>query len=168
MNPETETLREQLTAALEVSRWVDDVMRLGPFASAAALRAAAKRAFPLSHDELTVALGTHPRIGERAQGTGRAAEFSDAEQSASQSSDGALDAVLRAGNEEYEAKFGHVFLIRAAGRSRQEIVEQLQERLRHSASEEVAATARELEEITMLRVDSIAERLYGGGLDDDK
>lgn len=160
------TLRAQLTEALYVERWVDDVMRLGPFGSAAALEAAARHAFPLTHAELTAALDTHPKIGERASKAGLAAEFSDAEQAASavDAADAvtALDVELADGNAAYEAKFGHVFLIRAAGRSRQDIVDQLRERLDHSAATERNITEQQLEEITLLRVAAIAK-----GLSDD-
>ena len=59
---------------------------------------------------------------------------------------------LTEGNRAYEERFGHVFLIRAAGRSAEEILEQLTERLGNDADSERANAARNLREIAALRL----------------
>ncbi|MCR1984485.1 OHCU decarboxylase, partial [Cellulosimicrobium cellulans] len=56
------------------------------------------------------------------------------------------------GNRAYEQRFGHVFLVRAAGRSAEEILEQLTERLGNDAETERANAARNLREIAALRL----------------
>ncbi|MGO1203172.1 2-oxo-4-hydroxy-4-carboxy-5-ureidoimidazoline decarboxylase, partial [Cellulosimicrobium funkei] len=59
---------------------------------------------------------------------------------------------LAEGNRAYEQRFGHVFLVRAAGRSAEEILEQLTERLGNDAETERANAARNLREIAALRL----------------
>ena len=73
----------------------------------------------LTDDEVDDALARHPRIGERPAPAqpGREAGWSRSEQGGVDAGDAVLAMALRAGNAEYEKRFGRVFLIRAAGRS---------------------------------------------------
>ncbi len=149
---ETE-LRQGLTACLNVPRWVDDVLARAPYASLDALLAvAAEAATPLSPAEVDQAMADHPRIGERPSGAGTSASFSRAEQASSDAGDEELAARLAAGNAAYEAKFGRVFLVRAAGRSRAEILSELERRIRLEPAEEVGVVATELRDIALLRL----------------
>lgn len=146
-------LRQGLIACLHVRRWVDEVVAAGPYASVDALLAvAAEAASPLSAAEVDEALADHPRIGQRAAGTGASASFARAEQASSQSEDADLAARLAAGNAAYEAKFGRVFLIRAAGRDRPEILAELERRLRLTPEEEVDVAGGELRDIALRRI----------------
>lgn len=146
-------LREGLTACLAVPRWVDEVVAGGPYASVAALLEVADRAAkPLRPDEIDGALAHHPRIGEAPTGSGASAQFSRAEQASSASPDERLAAELAAGNRAYEERFGRVFLIRAAGRSRAEILGELHRRLALPAAEELGVVGGELREIALLRI----------------
>jgi 2-oxo-4-hydroxy-4-carboxy-5-ureidoimidazoline decarboxylase len=162
---ETE-LRQGLTACLHVPRWVDEVVARAPYASLDALLAvAAEAATPLSPAEVDEALADHPRIGQRSAGTGAAASFSRAEQASSASADEDLAARLAAGNAAYEAKFGRVFLIRAAGRSRPEILAELERRLRLAPEDEVAIVGTELRDIALLRIPQLFAHLDAVALD---
>ncbi|MGI3780799.1 MAG: 2-oxo-4-hydroxy-4-carboxy-5-ureidoimidazoline decarboxylase [Janthinobacterium lividum] len=153
-------LRQGLTACLHVRRWVDEVLEQAPFASLdALLGAASEAATPLSPAEVDEALADHPRIGQRSPGTGAAASFSRAEQASSQSGDTDLAARLEAGNAAYEAKFGRVFLIRAAGRTRPEILAELERRLRLDPDEEVGVAGTELRDIALLRIPQLFAHL---------
>ncbi len=158
-------LGQGLTACLHVPRWVDDVLAHAPFASLdALLTVAAEAATPLSAAEVDEALADHPRIGQRSSGTGAAASFSRAEQASSHSEDAELAARLAAGNAAYEAKFGRVFLIRAAGRTRPEILAELERRLRLDPTEEVALAGTELRDIALLRIPQLFAHLEAVGL----
>ena len=53
----------------------------------------------------------------------------------------------------YEERFGHVFLIRAAGRSAEEILQSLQERLGNDPGTERRIAAEQLREIAVLRLE---------------
>jgi 2-oxo-4-hydroxy-4-carboxy-5-ureidoimidazoline decarboxylase len=146
-------LREGLTACLSVPRWVEEVVARAPFGSMIELLdAAAAAANPLTADEIDQALASHPRIGERPAGSGASASFSRAEQASSASPDEALAAALADGNRAYEERFGRVFLIRAAGRSRPQILGELQRRLQLDDESERAIVASELRDIALLRI----------------
>jgi 2-oxo-4-hydroxy-4-carboxy-5-ureidoimidazoline decarboxylase len=146
-------LREGLTACLAVPRWVDDVVAAAPFGSLLELLdVAGGAATPLTPAEVDQALAHHPRIGERARGEGAAQAFSRAEQSASASEDADLAQALAEGNHAYEERFGRVFLIRAAGRSRPEILAELRRRLELDPGTEVAVVAGELRDIALHRI----------------
>jgi allantoicase len=101
--------------------------------------------------ELVAALAAHPRIGERPRGAGAQAAASRREQTGV-GEDPELRAALEAGNREYEQRFGHVYLVRATGRSGPELLALLRERLTHNAVEEGPVVRRELAAITALRL----------------
>jgi 2-oxo-4-hydroxy-4-carboxy-5-ureidoimidazoline decarboxylase len=146
-------LREGLATCLAVPRWVDEVAAGAPYASVEdLLDAAGVAATPLSEAEVDQALADHPRIGERATGDSVSSAFSAAEQSASASDDADLAAQLAAGNRAYEEKFGRIFLIRAAGRTRPEILAELHRRLELEPEDEIKIVAAELRDIARRRI----------------
>ena len=149
-------LRAALGAALSVERWVDEVAAAAPFASTAALLSIAHdAATPLSPAEIDEAIAHHPRIGEKAVGEGTAQSFSASEQASSASDDTELALKLAEGNVLYEQRFGRVFLIRAAGRSRLEILAELTRRLSLDESEELAIVGEQLRDIAILRLEKL-------------
>jgi OHCU decarboxylase len=56
------------------------------------------------------------------------------------------------GNETYEERFGYIFLIRAAGRSAEEILALLRERLGNEPARELRVAAGQQAEITAMRL----------------
>lgn len=146
-------LRAGLTAALSVRRWVEEVASHAPFAGLDALLDAARAAAPLRRFEIDQALGHHPRIGETPVGDGAAQQFSRAEQASVDAGDSALAAALADGNRRYEQRFDRVFLIRAAGRSRAEILAELERRLLLDDQTELAIVSEQLLEIALLRLE---------------
>ena len=146
-------LREGLPACLNVPRWVEDVASGGPYASLDDLvDAAGLAATPLTADEVDQALADHPRIGQRHPGSGASSSFSAGEQAASASDDPELAARLEEGNRAYEERFGRIFLIRAADRSRPEILAELERRLLLPPEDEVKVVAGELRDIALRRI----------------
>lgn len=153
-------LRELLRSCLAVPRWIDEVASAAPFASATELLdRAASAADPLRDEEVESALADHPRIGERPTGSGRSAAFSRSEQQAPDADDEELAARIAQGNAAYEARFGRVFLIRAAGRTRAEILAEQTRRLALDDKDDLRIVAAELREIALLRL----TRLIGMG-----
>jgi 2-oxo-4-hydroxy-4-carboxy-5-ureidoimidazoline decarboxylase len=149
-------LREALRSCLGVERFVAEVAAGAPYATSGDLLATADRvAASLTPDEVDAALAHHPRIGERAHGDGQSQRFSRGEQAAAEVSDADLADAIAAGNAAYEARFDRVFLIRAAGRSRAEILAELTRRLELDEATEAATVASELHDITMLRLQSL-------------
>jgi len=153
----TPELREALMTCLAVPRWADEVAAQSPFDSAAALLAAARTAAtPLSRSEIDEALSGHPRIGEAPRGDSQSARFSRTEQSSSDAADATLSAAITEGNRAYEERFGRVFLIRAAGRSRTEILAELHRRLALDDAAELRVVGTELRDIALLRLATLA------------
>ncbi|MEN0140320.1 MAG: 2-oxo-4-hydroxy-4-carboxy-5-ureidoimidazoline decarboxylase [Rhodococcus sp. (in: high G+C Gram-positive bacteria)] len=133
--------------------WAQQVAAGRPFPSADALHTAADTALAdLTESEIDAALAGHPRIGDRADNPSSARE-----QSAVASADDDVRARLRSGNEEYEQKFGHVYLVCASGRSAQELLDVLHARLGNDAATERTILRTELAAINRLRL----ERLLG-------
>jgi 2-oxo-4-hydroxy-4-carboxy-5-ureidoimidazoline decarboxylase len=97
-------------------------------------------------------MSAHPRIGERAAGSGTEAGWSRQEQSAAATGDDALRERLRAGNAEYERRFGHVFLICATGLSAEQVVGALRERMGNDIDDEREVVRGELRKIADLRL----------------
>lgn len=133
--------------------WTAALVAARPFASLAALHHTAQAlAESWGSSELEQALSAHPRIGERPVGQQAHAALSRQEQSAVNAQDRQLAEALRLGNAEYEARFGRVFLIRAKGRSGEEILQVLEQRLTLSDAEEITVALEQLREITLLRL----------------
>jgi len=106
----------------------------------------------LPWDEVSVALAAHPRIGDRVDGSSTEAVASRREQSSMTDADAGTRAALVDGNRAYEERFGHVFLIRAAGRSPEEMLAELRRRLDNDDEAERAEATEQLAQISALRV----------------
>ena len=116
------------------------------------MRRAGEVARGLPWAEVSMALAAHPRIGDRVAGSSAEAVASRREQGAIGGADDATRAALLAGNRAYEERFGHVFLIRAAGRSPEEMLAELRRRLGNDEDAERAEVTEQLAQITGLRV----------------
>jgi len=141
-----------LAPCVAIPAWGETLVSLRPFASRHALLQAARKAMAnWGEDELNAALSAHPRIGEKPTGSQAHAALSRQEQSSVDSENERLAQALREGNARYEARF----LIRAKGRSGEEMLQALTRRLQHTADEEVAEALAQLREITMLRLEGV-------------
>ena len=149
-----ETTREVLLSCLAVPRWADDVLAGQPYADRQALLAAADAAAgELTDEELDQALAGHPRIGERLGAPGMSAQ-SQREQSGVAAGEADTAQRLKEGNAAYEARFDRVFLIRAAGRDAEQILAELQRRLRNDDRTERAEIVDNLRQIALLRLEA--------------
>lgn len=136
--------------ALDIARWIDAIVDGRPYRSVDEVAAAATTvAAPLSETEIDGALAHHPRIGERPQGESAEAALSRKEQPGV---DADAAAALAAGNKTYEERFDRVYLVRAAGRSAEEILALLQQRLGNTPEQELAVVDQQLREIAALRL----------------
>ncbi|MGW9405059.1 2-oxo-4-hydroxy-4-carboxy-5-ureidoimidazoline decarboxylase [Arthrobacter sp. NPDC055585] len=147
--------QEMLRPCVDLPRWTSEISFARPFGTAAELLSFAELAAPdWTAAEISGALASHPRIGSRSAGSGQEAEMSRSEQSGLEFAGGSREQ-LEEGNRRYEERFGRVFLIRAAGRSTEEILAVLNQRLENSAEDELAATAAALREIAILRLEGL-------------
>lgn len=150
---DAETAASVVSVWAAIPRWVDDVVAGRPYASVDVLaERAAALAATWTRDDLDIALAHHPRIGERVTGEGAEAAASAREQSTMRTAESDVAAAIAAGNAAYEQRFGRVFLIRAAGRSPDEMRAELKRRLANDDDAEVREALGQLAEIAILRL----------------
>ena len=151
--------RELLTACCGAAPWVEAMLAARPFASRDGLLAAADRCWSaLSTAQLADAIARHPRLGgsrAKAALSAREQAWSAGEQSGAADSDDAARAALAEGNEEYERRFGHTFILCATGLDTNEMLAALRRRLGNDAAIERDITGRELHKITRLRLEKL-------------
>ncbi|HIW45676.1 MAG TPA: 2-oxo-4-hydroxy-4-carboxy-5-ureidoimidazoline decarboxylase [Candidatus Yaniella excrementigallinarum] len=144
---------QALRPCLDVPRWIDDVTAGRPYDTVqSVLDRAEQSGAQLSAAEVDQAMAHHPRIGEQAKGTGKEATLSRDEQAGLGTVTDDVQTRLAQGNAEYEERFDRVFLIRAAGRSPEEILTQLERRMENSPEQEVTEVAEQLNQIASLRL----------------
>ena len=145
--------RSLMLTWLDVPGWAEEVLAGRPYDDVDRLEAAMVAASAtITDEELEQALARHPRIGERADAARHEAAHSTREQSGVDRDDADLARRLEEGNRAYEERFGQVFIIRAAGRSGPEILDQLRIRLDNTDELERAATIDQLTQIAVLRM----------------
>jgi 2-oxo-4-hydroxy-4-carboxy-5-ureidoimidazoline decarboxylase len=149
-------LRATLRDCCASDAWVDELLARRPFAGAdAALDASDAAIAAVDGAAIDDALSGHPRIGDRAEGQGTDAKWSRQEQASVADADADVQTRLRAGNVAYEERFDRVFLIRAAGRSPQEMLAELTRRLDNDEDTERSEVREQLRQITRLRLERL-------------
>lgn len=139
------------------SEWARRMTAARPFESEAGLAEAADRIWRgLSKSDWLEAFAAHPKIGSPAAGGhGKARAWSREEQRGAQEASPETLASLAAANREYEARFGHIFIVCASGRTADEMFALLQERLGNEPDEELSLAAEEQRKITRLRLEKL-------------
>jgi 2-oxo-4-hydroxy-4-carboxy-5-ureidoimidazoline decarboxylase len=149
-----ELARQQLLVCCSSVRWADEVAAGRPYATAGDLLARSDAVTAgLAPGDLEQALAGHPRIGERRDVDQQAAS----EQAGVLGADQAMIQALAAGNEEYERRFGHVYLVCATGRSAADLLGVLRERLGNDPETEWRVVRRELGKINRIRLARLLE-----------
>jgi 2-oxo-4-hydroxy-4-carboxy-5-ureidoimidazoline decarboxylase len=149
--PDQEARMELLTCCGS-RRWAARVSAGRPYADNAALLAAADEAWDAATQaDVREAFAAHPRIGEGHRGGAQERR----EQSASADADEETREALRAGNAEYERRFGHIYVVCASGRSAAELLADLERRLGNDPHTELCVAAEEQRKITRLRLERL-------------
>jgi 2-oxo-4-hydroxy-4-carboxy-5-ureidoimidazoline decarboxylase len=144
---------DELRACCAADAWLGRMSRARPFRSAkAALDLSDEIVLGLDVSSLDQALAGHARIGERRHGSTTEDRWSRSEQAGALAVGTDVQERLAEGNRRYEQRFGRVFLIRAAGRSAEEMLAALEQRLGHDDDTERDVVRRELAEIVRLRL----------------
>jgi allantoicase len=149
----------ELTACCGSRAWAEKMAAARPFGS---LEGALERADAiwrsLGKDDWLEAFRAHPKIGEAKaeRDAGAAARaWSEGEQAGVRAAaEGTLGALAQE-NLAYEAKFGHIFIVCATGKSAEEMLALVRERTQNSAGAELAAAAEEQRKITRLRLEKM-------------
>lgn len=151
--------REQLEYCCASSRWVELMLQQAPFADEQALMAAATAAeSQLTETDWLQAFDGHPKIGDinsLKQKYANTRQMAGHEQSGVNSADEATLKALAAGNAAYEQKFGFIFIVCATGKSAEEMLALLQQRLPNSRETEIRNAAQEQAKITRIRLQQL-------------
>jgi len=149
-----EIARQRLLVCCSSERWAAEVVAGRPYATASELLASSDAATAgLAPGDLEQALAGHPRIGD-----GRAAdERSRREQAGVLGADQATIQALAEGNDEYERRFGHIYLVCATGRNAADLLALLRERLGNDPEAEWGVVRRELGKINRIRLTRLLE-----------
>ncbi|HKW70219.1 MAG TPA: 2-oxo-4-hydroxy-4-carboxy-5-ureidoimidazoline decarboxylase [Candidatus Dormibacteraeota bacterium] len=146
----TARAEDQLFAAFADRSWAAEVASGRPYRDIDQLLDAAELAWSkLKPGDWLRAFAAHPRIGESG---GHAPATSEREQSGVRQASGRTLAALAEENRKYEARFGHVFLIAARGRSAEDILHALRQRMTNDPATELEVAAAEQRKITRLRL----------------
>lgn len=132
-------------------RWVERMLDGVPYTSDTQVREAAEREWwALDRTDWLEAFAAHPRIGERATD-----DWSRREQRGVDDAASGVSRAIAQGNRDYEARFGHVYLVSATGRSAEDLLADLQHRLANDAQQELRIAAGEQAKITALRLERL-------------
>jgi OHCU decarboxylase len=139
--------------------WVQGMLERRPYGTLDHLLGAAEEVWwTLGPEDWREAFDHHPRIGEQAavspQGTTAQAWSADEQRGVSAAAADARQA-LAEGNRQYERRFGHIYLVCATGKSAEEMLALLRERLANDASTELRVAAGEQAKITRLRLEKL-------------
>ena len=114
----------------------------------------------LDEEDWLEAFSRHPQIGEQESARAQAAqahEWSEKEQEGARSADVETRRSLMDLNREYREKFGHIYIICATGKSADEMLARLRERLANDPETELRNAAEEQRRITHLRLGKLLE-----------
>jgi 2-oxo-4-hydroxy-4-carboxy-5-ureidoimidazoline decarboxylase len=154
----------EFSACCASARWVAALTARLPFETVSSLyTAAAEELAALDWSDILEALAAHPRIGQPPAGTDPEAQWSRTEQAGAAAAPPSTAEALAVANAEYEAKFGFVFLIRATGRTAEEMLAAALDRLGHDEVTERSVVRGELAQIVRLRLDRMLDGLRSEG-----
>ena len=142
-------------------RWARRMSDARPFPNFSHLTKEAEQVWwSLTEEDWLEAFRAHPKIGERkaeATQSKHAQQWSAQEQSASQEAAAETKAALADANRSYEQRFGFIFIICATGKSADEILGFLRDRLGNDPQAELRVAAEEQRKITQLRLKKLLE-----------
>jgi 2-oxo-4-hydroxy-4-carboxy-5-ureidoimidazoline decarboxylase len=151
--------RAAFLSCCAASRWAVGMTGRRPFASAQELLDAAGRIWQsLSPADWLEAFAAHPKIGdleEFRKKFGKTASWPASEQAGVSGAAEATLLALAEGNRQYEAKFGYIFIVCASGKTAEEMLALLRERLGNDPAEELRIAAAEQDKIMRLRLERL-------------
>lgn len=151
-----EEAAKELLQCCGSKRWATEMVTDRPYATLETLLARADEVWwALDRNDWLEAFRSHPKIGEKKAAdkvSAQSQQWSGQEQSGvAEASQNTVDS-LAALNEDYEQKFRFIFIICATGKTSDEMLSALRERLQHDPEAELPIAAAEQAKITELRL----------------
>ena len=153
-----EKARLELSRCCGSTRWVEGMLGERPFPDEAHMFDAARKLWQaLSREDWLEAFSHHPQIGEKMLRDKFAAthEWAHGEQAGVA---GAADKIIKAlagANRLYQAKFGYIFIVCATGKTAEQMLVHLNDRLAHEPEAELRIAADEQAKITKIRLEKL-------------
>jgi len=146
-----------LLACCGSTRWAREMVDKRPFEDLHELYVTAEHVWwSLDEVDWLEAFRAHPKIGEK-----RSSETSIADRWASDEQSGAgraqretLDA-LRKANQDYEKRFGYIFIVCATGKNAEQMLALINERMTNEPDAEIRIAAEEQARITQIRLNKL-------------
>lgn len=143
-------------------RWAQEMAQGRPYESVETLIAKANDIWwSLPPEDWLEAFRSHPKIGEKkaaAPVSDRSSQWSGQEQAGMSNASGETVDSLAALNHAYDQKFGFIFIICATGKSSEEMLSALRQRLDNDPAAELPIAAAEQSKITELRLKKLVDR----------
>lgn len=160
---EKATVAGQLAACCGSPVWVSSLMEQFPFASESEFVNTATRIWynECTDEDWLEAFTHHPKIGDVENLKKKFASTSHlAEAEQSGVNEATLDVIekLAKANDDYEEKFGFIFIVCATGKSAAEMLRLLTDRLHNSYVEELAIAMGEQHKITIIRLQKLIDK----------
>ncbi len=161
---------ESLLDCCGSTRWASRISERRPFAG---LNILCEAADSIWHDlepaDWLEAFGRHPQIGEKAAtgseasrrwaegatGSEASRRWAEGEQACARTATETVKAKLARGNHAYREKFGYIFIVCAAGKSAEEMLALLEQRLQNDSAHELNIAAEQQRLITRLRLEKL-------------
>ena len=152
----TEVAAKELRQCCGSTRWAEQMSNDRPYSTLEALVTHADQLWwSLTADDWLEAFRSHPKIGEKKASdkvSTQSQQWSGQEQSGVSSAPQDTVDSLAELNRAYEEKFGFIFIICATGKTSDEMLAALNERLQHDSDTELRLAAAEQAKITALRL----------------
>ena len=150
---------DKFSICCSASKWVEQMIGCRPFQNKDKLfELAEKTWFALTRNDWLEAFSHHPKIGDTEalqKKFQRTQPWTKNEQAGVKGvSEDALKG-LAAGNRLYKDKFGYIFIVCATGKSADEMLALLKERLENDPEAELLIAAKEQNKITRLRLEKL-------------
>lgn len=151
-----DTASAELFSCCGSCNWVSLLMQKFPFRSQETLIEKARTVWydACNKNDWLESFSHHPKIGDRKSLTQK---FAGKEQAGvASATEEIIDALAKA-NSEYEKKFGFIFIVCATGKSPEEMLRLLNDRLKNSIDEELTIAMGEQHKITLIRFKKLLE-----------
>jgi hydroxyisourate hydrolase len=162
---DAESAAAELRRCCGSTRWVESMTRARPFPSAEAMADVGDAVWmSLGSADWLEAFAAHPRIGEaKPPGSGGGGPgWEEQEQRSTRSATEKVKERLAARNHQYEARFGYIFIVCATGKTAEQMLALVEDRLQNDSHEELRIAVEEQRQITRLRIGKLLESDAGG------
>lgn len=151
--------KEELLKCCGSQKWTEKMVAGFPYDSLDSMKAFSDQVwFSLNENDWRESFTHHPKIGDM---DGLKKKFASTASWAGHEQAGVSSATenilhdLKSGNDQYEKKFGYIFIVCATGKTAAEMLSMLQARLNNTPEQEIMVAMKEQNKITHLRLDKL-------------